>query len=67
MTNFLEKRKRKKKLKMLVRFAAGKGTAVVVDMGDDVTTVTPICDGFVLRKGTPSLFVCVCVFIPQEK
>ena len=36
---------------VMAAFAAGKGTAVVVDIGDDLTTVTPICDGFVLRKG----------------
>ncbi|MBW0509451.1 hypothetical protein O181_049166 [Austropuccinia psidii MF-1] len=32
-------------------FASGKGSALVVDIGDELTTVTPICDGFVLRKG----------------
>ncbi|PLW39802.1 hypothetical protein PCASD_10724 [Puccinia coronata f. sp. avenae] len=36
---------------VMAAFAAGKGTAVVVDIGDDLTTVTPISDGFVLRKG----------------
>jgi len=36
---------------VMAAFAAGKGTAVVVDIGDELTTVTPICDGFVLRKG----------------
>ena len=32
-------------------FAAGKGTALVVDIGKDTASVTPIVDGFVLRKG----------------
>ncbi|POW08026.1 hypothetical protein PSTT_07819 [Puccinia striiformis] len=36
---------------VMTAFAAGKGTALVVDIGDELTTVTPICDGFVLRKG----------------
>jgi actin-related protein len=46
-----------KKKKKNCRFAAGKGTAVVVDIGDDLTTVTPISDGFVLRKGRKSFTV----------
>lgn len=33
------------------RFAAGKGSALIVDVGDELTTVTPVYDGFVLRKG----------------
>lgn len=33
------------------RFAAGKGSALIVDIGDELTTVTPVYDGFVLRKG----------------
>ncbi|GAA5820366.1 hypothetical protein JCM11251_005594 [Rhodosporidiobolus azoricus] len=31
-------------------FAAGKGSALIVDIGDELATVTPIYDGFVLRK-----------------
>ncbi|KAK4054587.1 NuA4 histone acetyltransferase subunit [Microbotryomycetes sp. JL201] len=31
-------------------FATGKGSAVIVDIGDELTTVTPVYDGFVLRK-----------------
>ncbi|TNY18285.1 actin family [Rhodotorula diobovata] len=31
-------------------FAAGKGSALIVDIGDELTTVTPVYDGFVLRK-----------------
>ncbi|KAK4051073.1 NuA4 histone acetyltransferase subunit [Microbotryomycetes sp. JL221] len=31
-------------------FAAGKGSAVIVDVGHELTTVTPVYDGFVLRK-----------------
>lgn len=34
-----------------VRFAAGKGTAFVVDVGQSMASVTPVVDGFVLRKG----------------
>jgi actin-related protein len=34
-----------------LRFAAGKGTALVVDIGKDTASVTPVVDGFVLRKG----------------
>lgn len=34
-----------------IRFAAGKGTALVVDIGKDTASVTPVVDGFVLRKG----------------
>lgn len=33
------------------RFAAGKGSAVIVDVGHELMTVTPVYDGFVLRKG----------------
>lgn len=36
---------------VMAAFASGKGSALVVDIGEDLTTVTPICDGFVLRKG----------------
>ncbi|KDE08803.1 hypothetical protein MVLG_00908 [Microbotryum lychnidis-dioicae p1A1 Lamole] len=31
-------------------FASGKGSALVVDVGHELTTITPIYDGFVLRK-----------------
>lgn len=33
------------------RFAAGKGSALVIDIGKDMASVTPVVDGFVLRKG----------------
>lgn len=36
-------------------FAAGKGTALVIDIGQNVASVTPVVDGFVLRKGNASL------------
>ncbi|EGG06861.1 uncharacterized protein MELLADRAFT_48318 [Melampsora larici-populina 98AG31] len=36
---------------VMCAFAAGKGSALVVDIGEELTTVTPVCDGFVLRKG----------------
>ena len=32
-------------------FAAGKGSALVIDIGHSTTSVTPVVDGFVLRKG----------------
>ena len=34
------------------RFGAGKGTALVVDVGSHFVNVVPVVDGFVLRKGT---------------
>jgi Actin len=37
------------------RFAAGKGSALVVDVGQTMASITPVVDGFVLRKGE-SLF-----------
>ncbi|CAH7689432.1 actin family [Phakopsora pachyrhizi] len=36
---------------VMCAFASGKGTALVVDIGEELTTVTPVSDGFVLRKG----------------
>ncbi|KIJ56525.1 hypothetical protein M422DRAFT_197463 [Sphaerobolus stellatus SS14] len=36
---------------VLNAFAAGKGTALIVDIGKDTASVTPVVDGFVLRKG----------------
>ena len=36
---------------LLVRFAAGKGSALVIDVGQSMASVTPVIDGFVLRKG----------------
>ncbi|EKM80508.1 hypothetical protein AGABI1DRAFT_113677 [Agaricus bisporus var. burnettii JB137-S8] len=36
---------------VLNAFAAGKGTAFVVDVGQAMASVTPVVDGFVLRKG----------------
>lgn len=35
-----------------VSFAAGKGSALVIDIGHSTASVTPVVDGFVLRKGT---------------
>lgn len=32
-------------------FAAGKGSALVIDIGQSSASVTPVVDGFVLRKG----------------
>ncbi|KAF8204956.1 actin-related protein Arp4p [Pholiota molesta] len=36
---------------VLNAFAAGKGSALVVDVGKSMASVTPVVDGFVLRKG----------------
>ncbi|RXW25154.1 hypothetical protein EST38_g683 [Candolleomyces aberdarensis] len=36
---------------VLNAFAAGKGSALVIDIGQTVASVTPVVDGFVLRKG----------------
>jgi len=37
---------------VLNAFAAGKGSALVIDIGQSTASVTPVVDGFVLRKGT---------------
>lgn len=42
------------------RFASGKGSAMVIDVGEEMTSIVPIYDGFVLRKGrssTPSVYI----------
>ena len=36
---------------VLSAFAAGKGTALVVDVGADMISVTPVYEGYVLRAG----------------
>ncbi|KAF8559033.1 brg1-associated factor b [Imleria badia] len=36
---------------VLNAFAAGKGSALVVDVGHSMASITPVVDGFVLRKG----------------
>ncbi|GAB7357286.1 hypothetical protein MBLNU459_g8255t1 [Dothideomycetes sp. NU459] len=36
---------------MLAAFSAGKPNALVIDVGANTTSVTPIYDGFVLKKG----------------
>ncbi|TFK43153.1 actin family [Crucibulum laeve] len=36
---------------VLNAFAAGKGSALVIDVGQAMASVTPVVDGFVLRKG----------------
>ncbi|KAG6855055.1 hypothetical protein C0991_005984 [Blastosporella zonata] len=35
----------------ILRFSAGRGTALVIDVGKTMASVTPVVDGFVLRKG----------------
>jgi actin-related protein len=37
-------------------FASGRGTALVVDVGSYWTSVVPVVDGFVLRKGKSRIF-----------
>ncbi|KAA1466159.1 Actin/actin-like protein [Dentipellis sp. KUC8613] len=39
---------------VLNAFAAGKGSALVIDIGHSMASVTPVVDGFVLRKGLVS-------------
>ncbi|THV03307.1 actin-related protein Arp4p [Dendrothele bispora CBS 962.96] len=36
---------------VLNTFAAGKGSALVIDIGQSMASVVPVVDGFVLRKG----------------
>ncbi|KAG6820436.1 hypothetical protein H0H93_000432 [Arthromyces matolae] len=36
---------------VLSAFSAGRGTALVIDVGKTMASVTPVVDGFVLRKG----------------
>lgn len=36
---------------VLNAFAAGRGSALVIDVGHSMASVTPVVDGFVLRKG----------------
>ncbi|KAI6099856.1 actin family [Pisolithus thermaeus] len=36
---------------VLNAFAAGKGSALVIDVGHSMASITPVVDGFVLRKG----------------
>ena len=35
-----------------LRFAAGRHTALVVDIGKQTASVLPVVEGFVLRKGS---------------
>ncbi|EIW82242.1 brg1-associated factor b [Coniophora puteana RWD-64-598 SS2] len=39
---------------VLNAFAAGKGSALVIDVGHHMASITPVVDGFVLRKGLVS-------------
>ncbi|KAG6332297.1 hypothetical protein ID866_6792 [Astraeus odoratus] len=38
---------------VLNAFAAGKGSALVIDIGHSMASITPVVDGFVLRKVIP--------------
>ncbi|KIM64500.1 hypothetical protein SCLCIDRAFT_633828 [Scleroderma citrinum Foug A] len=44
---------------VLNAFAAGKGSALVIDVGHSMASITPVVDGFVLRKGL------VCSALPK--
>ena len=44
--------------KMYIRFASGKGTALIIDVGESSTSVIPVYDGFVVRKGELSYYGC---------
>jgi actin-related protein len=43
---------------VLTSFALGKGTSIVLDVGEDVTSCMPIYDGFVIRKGEGETLQC---------
>lgn len=43
------------------RFAAGKGSALVIDVGKTMASITPVVDGFVLRKGGTLLVLWLCL------
>lgn len=45
---------------ILNRFAAGKGSALVIDVGHETASVIPVVDGFVLRKGALSCIAYTC-------
>ena len=47
---------------MLRSFAAGKGSAYVIDIGSSTASVTPVIDGFVLRRGTTGSEVIMLYF-----
>lgn len=40
------------------RFSAGKSTALIVDIGQDLVSVVPVCEGYAIRAGE-SWYVCV--------
>lgn len=46
---------------MHTRFAAGKGSALVIDVGKTMASITPVVDGFVLRKGGTLLVLWLCL------
>jgi hypothetical protein len=51
-------------------FAAGKGSALVIDIGHSTASVTPVVDGFVLRKGIPKkmlLYSDYCRPFPNDQ
>lgn len=39
---------------------------MVIDIGDEMTSIVPIYDGFVLRKGE-SYFISPCLPIPDRR
>lgn len=42
---------------VLTSFSVGKGTSLILDVGEDVTSCMPIYDGFVIRKGRSTILL----------
>lgn len=47
------------------RFSAGKPNALVIDVGANTTSVTPIYDGFVLKKGESTMRLEIQILIDR--
>lgn len=47
-------------------FAAGKGSALVIDVGHAMASITPVVDGFVLRKGALMVFGNSLILMSQR-
>lgn len=43
---------------VLTSFSVGRGTSLILDVGEDSTSCVPIYDGFVIRKGAFVLSAC---------
>lgn len=46
---------------MCAAFSSGKATALIVDVGHGQSSVTPVVDGMILKKGNIS-FQALCIF-----